>query len=165
MSVSTTLIDGPLKSMKRRIPNIPEVVSVNKVPETKSRDKIEMITKSYECLLPTQKWANPKCRQLTHEEIIKATNDFPLKYEDIVNMQQVTGLKEIKFSDIYDVSPKSSGSTSISDVSKIGRPKPRLRGTASDIAKTVRPKGKIVNFLEKFVAVCFKIDIFKPDHV
>jgi len=150
MILSTSLIDGPLKSIKRRIPNVPEVISVDKVPETKPRDKIEMVTKSYECLLPTQKWTNPKCRQLTHEEIIKATNDFPLKYKDIVNMQQLTGLEETKFSDIYDLSPNSSVSNIVPDISKIGRPKPRLRGTVSDISKTVRPKGKLVNFLEKF---------------
>ena len=128
--VPTSLITGPLESIKRRIPDIPEVVSVN--IETEPTNKIEIPQNQYECLLPEQRWTNSKCR-LTTTEIVEMSNDIKLDYNDVVNMQDVTGLDKIEFIDRYQV----SSSSDVTNTADTVRPKSRLRGTA-------------VNFLDKF---------------
>nr|WPV76516.1 hypothetical protein [Naviculales sp.] len=65
--VSTSLIKGPLQSIKRRVPDVPEVISVDLRAEP--TNKIEMPQGKYECLLPEQRLTNPKCR-LTTTEIV-----------------------------------------------------------------------------------------------
>jgi len=124
--VSTSLISGSFESIKRRIPDIPEVVSV--YIETEPTNKIGMAQKPYECLLAEQRFTNPKCT-VTTTEIVEIANNIELDYNHVVNMKDVTGLDTVEFTDIFQV-PKPI------------RPKPRfrLRGT----------KATNVNFLEKF---------------
>lgn len=122
--VSTSLIIGSFESIKQRIPDIPEVVSVNIA--IKSTNKVAMSHNQYECLLPEQKFINPKCI-VTTARIGEISDNIKLNYDDVVNMQVVTGLDTIEFTDRYQVP----------SLTKTVQTKPRLRGTS-------------VNFLDKF---------------
>jgi hypothetical protein len=79
-----------------------------------------------ECWLAEQALLNPSCK-VKATEIPSAIDlvSHDLKYSEVVNMQDVTGLNRVEFSDILDL---GQAEPSIS--------KPRT--------------GKIVNFLEKF---------------
>lgn len=123
--IPTTLISetGSTKNLKPRIADVPDVVVV------KSRNKIIMtkpVPANGECLLPDQRLFNPNCR-IKPTEIPNAIDlvSHDLEYTDVVNMQDVTGLDQVEFSDMLDV---GQAKPSI----------PRLR------------KGKTVNFLDKF---------------
>jgi hypothetical protein len=110
--------------IKPRIPDITDVVSVNLKP----RDKVMEEPKKPECWLADQVLANPNCR-IKPTQIPDAIIQSGLNYEDVVNMQDVTGLKDVKFSDVTEVGKK---------VASIPSPKPSPR------------PGKMVNFLDKF---------------
>lgn len=107
-------------TLKPRIPDVPDVVSVN------CRDKIALsnpVQEKGECWLPGQPLLNPNCR-LKGAEIPSIIDQVDLKYDDVVNMQDVTGLDRVAFSDI----------------SQLGQAEPSIP----------KPSGKTVNFLEKF---------------
>jgi hypothetical protein len=102
VTIPTSLIVGSIKFIGRRIPDVPDVVSVNIRPEMDY--KIEMPKNQYECLLPDQRLTNPKCRTESTEITIIPEN-IRLSYDNIVNMKDVTGLKGIEFVDKYEVNP------------------------------------------------------------
>jgi hypothetical protein len=116
---------GSAKNLEPRIPGSPEVVVVN----NRNRNKITMtnsVKPNRECWLPEQAVLNPNCK-------IKST-DIPnaidlvspdLEYKEVVNMQDVTGLERVDFSDVFD----------------LGQAEPSIPKS---------PKGKTVNFLDKF---------------
>jgi len=109
---------GSAENLKPRIADLPDVVVVN------SRNKIVMTNPGQEkgeCWLPDQALFNSDCK-VKPTEIPDAIDLVPhnLKYNDVVNMQDVTGLDRVDFSDILD----------------LGQAKSR--------------KGKMVNFLDKF---------------
>jgi len=128
--VPTTLISGAVESIKRRIPDVPEVVSVNF--EIEPTNRIEMSNKRYECLLPEHRLTDPTCR-MKNIEIAEISNNIGLDYNDVVNMYDVTGLDTVEFTDRYSFTDRSQVSSSTETV----QPKHRLRGTT-------------VNFLDKF---------------
>ena len=111
--------------LEPRIPGISEVVVVN------NRNKIimgEMVqeNQNQECWLPDQHLLNSNC-QVKSTEIPEAVNSVVpgLKYEETVNMQDVTGLDRVEFTDKFD----------------LGQTKPSISNSN---------KGKEVSFLEKF---------------
>jgi len=111
------------KRLERRIPALSEVVVVN------NRDKIIMrdsVKENHECWLPDQRLLNPKC-SVKPTEISDAIDSVlpDLRYEDTVNMQDVTGLDQVEFTDKFD----------------LGQTEPSI----------CKPRqGKQVNFLDKF---------------
>jgi hypothetical protein len=135
--IPTDIISTSVDSIMRRIPDQPDLVSIDL--ETLSRSKVTMpeFSMGYECSLPDQIMFNPKC-SLRPSEIadIAANADvyLPLNYDEVVNMQDVTKLTTVKFSDKFDISTSSKPTSSF-----------RLRGT-----KRFRNQSKTQNFSEKF---------------
>jgi hypothetical protein len=134
--IATDLISASFSSIRRRIPDQPDVVSVDL-----SHSKITMpeFSRSYECLLPDQNLFNSKCSLRPSQILDVAANadvEFPLTYDQVVNMQDVTKLTTVEFSDRFDISPNPKLTTNF-----------QLRGT-----KHFRNPGKskTVNFLKKF---------------
>ena len=89
------------EDLRPRIPNLDEIIVVN------NRDKITMGEpgqKNQECWLPSQPLLNPNCKIKT-TEIPDAIDSVlsNLKYEDTVNMQDVTGLDRVQFTDKFDL--------------------------------------------------------------
>ena len=112
--------------LKPRIPGITDVVIINN-----NRDKIilrDPVQENQECWLPDQRLLNPNCKIKPHE-IPDAIDSglLELRYEDTVNMQDVTGLPRQEFTDKFDL-----GQTE----------------TEPSICKP--GQGKTVNFLDKF---------------
>ena len=111
------------KGLKPRIPGISDVVVVN------NRDKIIMrdpVKENHECWLPDQRLLNPNCKVKPTEIPDAIDSVLPdLRYEDTVNMQDVTGLERQEFTDKFD----------------LGQTEPSI----------CKPRqGKEVNFLDKF---------------
>ena len=121
--IPTSSVDV-MKGLKPRIPAISDVVVVN------NRNKIIMcdpVKENQECWLPDQRLLNPKCKVKPTEIPDVIDSVLPdLKYEDIVNMKDVTGLYQQEFTDIFD----------------LGHTEPSI----CDLPR----QGKQVNFLEKF---------------
>ena len=114
---------GSVKNLKPRIADTPDVVVVN------SRNKIVMSNPAQEkreCWLPDQAFLNSNCN-VNPTEIPNAIDSVShdLKYDEVVNMKDVTGLKREDFSDVSD----------------LGLAKPNIPKSN---------KGKTVNFLDKF---------------
>lgn len=108
------------KGLKPRISDISDIVVVNNRDKVILRDPVQ---KNHECWLPDQRLLNPKCEVKPAAEIPDAINSIlpDLRYEDTVNMQDVTGLDREEFSDKFD------------------------------LGQTCKPRqGKEVNFLNKF---------------
>ena len=120
--LATSAIDIT-EGIKPRIPGISEVVVVN------NRDKMIMsnpMQENKECWLPDQRFSNPTCTVKPTQIPDTIDSVLPdLNYEDTVNMQDITGLDRVKFTDQCD-----------------------LGQTKSDICNL--RKGKEVNFLDKF---------------
>lgn len=112
-----------LGNLKPRIADLPDVVVIN------SRNQLVMTNptqKNFECYLPEQALFNSNCKIAPTE--IPAAIDLAshnLQYDEVVNMQDVTGLDRVDFSDVLDLGE-----------AKPSIPKPR--------------RGKRVNFLDKF---------------
>lgn len=111
------------EDVKPRIPGIYDVIVVN------NRDKITMtepVHKTPECWLPGQPLLNPNCR-VKPTEIPDGIDSVlrDLRYKDTVNMQDVTGLDRVEFTDKFD----------------LGQTKPSICNPQ---------KGKEVRFLDKF---------------
>ena len=102
-----------------------DVVVVN------NRNKMIMsdpVQKNQECWLADQRFLNPTCKVKPAEIPDAIDSVLPdLKYDKIVNMQDttITGLDRVEFTDKYD----------------LGQTKPSICNP---------PKGKEVNFLDKF---------------
>jgi len=108
------------KTLKPRIANSPEVVTLN------FRNKITMNNlgnQKVECWLPDQALFNSGCKSTDIPNVINAAS-HGLRYDEVVNMKDVTKLDRIDFSDLLD-----------------------LGNVQSSVPKS---SSKIVNFLEKF---------------
>lgn len=121
----TSFIDEifPISQIKPRIADLPDVVTVNYRNKVKAPS---IVQSKGECLLPEQAYFNPNC-QIKPTEIATAVNQAPpeLVYDEVVNMQDITGLDRVDFSDILD----------------LGQPEPTISKAS---------KSKTVNFLEMF---------------
>ena len=118
--VDETLLAGEIKP---RIADTGDVVIVNYGNRLKAPS---IVPEKPECWLPGQAFLNPTCK-IKPTEVPTAVDmvSHGLDYDKVVNMQDVTGLDRIDFSDIFD----------------LGQTKP-------SISKST--KGKMVNFLEMF---------------
>jgi hypothetical protein len=121
--IKTTLITGGVESIKRRIPDVLEVVSVD--VDFENQPKIR-----YECWVPEMRLQNPTCR-FSNEKIIKISNSIGLDYQNVVNMHDVTGLNTVEFLEKYSFNDRAQVPSSTEKL------KPRVRGIT-------------VNLLEKF---------------
>ena len=103
--IPTSPVD-PMKDLKPRIADLPDVVVVNR------RDKMIMSKgeqETQECLLADQRLFNPKCKGKPTEIPDAIDSVLPdLSYEDTVNMKDVTGLDHVEFTDKLDFG-KSEG--------------------------------------------------------
>lgn len=111
------------EDLKPRIADLPDVVVVN------SRNKVLLKSQQQgkkECWLPDQALFNPNC-QIKSTQIPEAIDlvSTDLKYDEVVNVQDVTALEHVKFTDVLD----------------LGKPEPSIPEPR---------KGKMVNFLDKF---------------
>jgi hypothetical protein len=111
------------QDLKPRMRGIYDAVVVN------NRDKVSMskpVQQNQECWLAGQPLLNPNC-QVKPTEIPDAIDSVlpNLSYEDTVNMQYLTGLDRVEFTDKFD----------------LGTPEPSI---------STPQKGKEVNFLDKF---------------
>ena len=123
--IPTTPVD--VKNLKPRIADISEVVVVNN-----RREKMimsEVVQENRECWLPDQKFLNPNCQMKSTEIPDTIDSVLPnLKYEETVNMRDVTGLDRVDFTDKLDLGHHNEPS----------------------ICKKLPRKGKEVRFLDKF---------------
>ena len=120
--IPTSLVDLT-KRLEPRIPGRSDVVVVN------NRDKIIMrdpVKENHECWLSEQRLLNPNCKVKPTEIPDAIDSVLPdLRYEDTVNMQDVTSLDRVEFTDKFD----------------LGQTEPSI----------CKPRqGKQVNFLDKF---------------
>ena len=114
--ILTSPIYETSSAIEPRIADLPDVVNY--------RNKISMANQEKgECWLSEQPLLNPGCK-VKATEIPSAVDlvSHDLKYSEVVNIQDVTGLDRVEFSDVFDLGQ--------------GISKPRT--------------GKSVNFLEKF---------------
>lgn len=123
LETSPIHIMGSIKNLNPRIPASNDVVVVN------FRNKIIMnnpVQENQECWLHDQAFLNPKC-SIKPTEIPSIIELVPsgLKYGEVVNMQDVTGLSRVKFTDIVE----------------LGQVEPSIIQSG---------KGKTVDFLDKF---------------
>ena len=100
-----------VESIKPRLPKSTDVVVVN----NKNRNKMIMSNQlpgTRECWLPDQALLNSNCKvKLKSTEIPNAIDLVSpnLKYEEVVNMRDVTSLDKVDFSDLLDLGePKKS---------------------------------------------------------
>jgi hypothetical protein len=124
--ILTSPIDPTIlaEKLKPRIPDNPDVVTVNFRNKMKMSPQISPEKK--ECWLADQALLNPSCN-IGATDIPNAIDlvSHDLKYNEVVNMQDVTGLERVEFSDILDLGQAKSS---------ISKPS----------------TGKTVNFLDKF---------------
>lgn len=124
---SSVDIKDSVKGVEPRIPDMFDVVVVN------NRDKIIMsnpVKENQECWLPDQAFLNSNCKTKPTEFSNAINSNLPdLQYDELVNMQDVTGLDRVEFSDTLDLGQTKGISTN----------------------PTLNPrKAKTVNFLDKF---------------
>jgi hypothetical protein len=133
--IPTDVIFTPVDSIRRRIPDQPDLISVDSEPVSLSKITMPEFSTGYECSLPDQIMYNPKCSLRPSEIGDMAKNaGVPLDYDEVVNMQDVTKLTTVEFSDKFEISPSPKPTTNF-----------RLQGT-----KRSKNQGKTLNFLEKF---------------
>jgi hypothetical protein len=96
------LISAPVDSIRRRIPDLADVGSLDLEPSSSTKITIPGFSESektpYESSLPDQIISNPKS-SLRPSEIaeISANADGILNYDEVVNMQDVTKLRKVQF--------------------------------------------------------------------
>lgn len=125
LDIATSAVDVT-KVLKPRIPGTTDVVVMNNVHKQNKIIMCDPAKENHECWLPDQRLFNPNCKvKLTEMPDVVDPVLSDLKYEDTVNMRDVTGLNQQTFTDIFD-----------------------LKQTEPSICKP--RQGKEVNFLEKF---------------
>ena len=111
------------KGLEPRIADMHDVIVVN------TRDKMLLskpVRENQECWLPDQRLLNPNCKVKPTEIPDAIDSVLPdLRYDETVNMQDVTGLDRVEFTHKFD----------------LGQNKPSMSDSR---------KGKEVNFLDKF---------------
>ena len=109
--IATKAVLEPLSRIQPRIMNRSEVVCIDLEP---SDEKLILSKRAipYECLLGDQQISNQKCTFETRIfQILKniksgdITIDIILNYDEIVNLEDVIGLKKYEFTDQYEVVP------------------------------------------------------------
>lgn len=93
-------INESVNNFEPRIPGIPDVIVLN------NRDKIVMtdhLQNNQKCWLPDQVLFNSNCKSNIDIDEIPDSVFLDLKYEDVVNMKDRTGLHQHEFSDKYDL--------------------------------------------------------------
>lgn len=108
--IATQAFRGPISSLKPRITNQVEVVSIDIQPNDYTLVK-NQLAQSYECSLPDQGISNPTCARhniiidiVNNAESVDRTLDKIIEYDHVVNMEDVTHL-DIKFADQFEVVP------------------------------------------------------------
>jgi len=133
--IPTSVIFTSVASIRRRIPDRTDLVSIDLEPLSRSKITVPEFPMGYECSLPDQMMFNPKCT-LRPIEIgdIAADGDvyLPFNYDEVVNMRDVTKLPTAKFSDKFDLPTNSEPTTHFS-----------LRGTKNS-------RNQTQNFLKKY---------------
>jgi len=107
--IATQAFRGPISSLKPRISNQVEVVSIDIQPNDYTLVK-NQLAPSYECSLPDQRIGNPTCVRhntiidiINNDESVDVTLDKIIEYDQVVNMEDVTGLSgDIKFADQFE---------------------------------------------------------------
>lgn len=110
--IATQAFHSPISSLKPRINNQVEVVSID-IPSNDYTLVKNQLTPSYECSLPDQRIANPTCARhniiidiVNNAESVDVTLDKIIEYDQVVNMEDVTGLGgDIKFADQFEIVP------------------------------------------------------------
>lgn len=126
-SIPVTPIDlqGSIDNLKTRISGVNDVVVVNFRNKITMSDKVNL---NKECWLADQALLNSKCRIDPTDVIDLVPSD--LNYDDVVNMQDVTGLDRVDFSDRFDIG--------------------EVKSSIIDPSPSDYSNGKMVNFLDKF---------------
>jgi hypothetical protein len=133
--IPTSVISTSIESITRRIPDQPDIISIDLEPVSRSKIIMPEFSKRYECSLTEQIINNPKCSVRPSEiSDIDANAGLFLDYNKVVNMGDVTQLTDTKFTDHFEVSPIPEPTNNF-----------RLRGT-----HRFKNPGKTVKFLEKF---------------
>lgn len=122
--------------IKPRIPNSPDVIIVNNRNRNRELIMTNPVQKRVECWLPDQTFLNSNCK-IKSTEIPNIINSVSsnLEYDKIVNMQDVTGLDRVIFTDKFDLGQINTDKLNLSQT-KLGISNLR--------------KGKMVNLLNKF---------------
>lgn len=110
--IATQAYRGPISSLKPRISNQVEVVSIDVQPNDYTIVK-NQLAPSYECSLPDQRIGNPKCARhniiidiVNNDESVDVILDKIIDYDQVVNMEDITGLRgDIKFADQFETVP------------------------------------------------------------
>jgi len=144
--IATQAFRGPISSLKSRINNQVEVVSIDIQPNDHTLVK-NPLAPSYECSLPDQRIGNPNCAH--HNIIIEIINndesanmilDKIIEYDQVVNMEDVTGLRgDIKFADPFETVPLEKPGPIKSEHSRPNLRK-KLRRTANLLDKYKDPE-------------------------
>ena len=137
-------------SIRRRIPDHPDLVTVDLEPGSRRKIPLPNFSKRYECSLPDQIIYNPACSFCPSEiadidGTADVVVDVPFSYDDIVNLQDVTGLETADFNYKFKVIPNVEPITNNNPELPITNTNTGLRGT-----KRFNNEGKTVDFLEKF---------------
>lgn len=110
--IATQAFRGPISSLRPRISNQVEVVTLDIQSNDYTVVKNE-VAPSYECALPDQRIGNPTCTRhniiidiINNNESVDVTLDKIIEYDSVVNMEDVTGLSgDIQFADQFETVP------------------------------------------------------------
>jgi len=147
--IPTSPVDDtiPVSKLQPRIKDLPDVVTIN------ARNKIHMTNpnparENVECWMPDQRMFNKNCK-------LKSTdipNAIDLAYDDVVNMKDVTSLKDledVRFTDILDLGKPVSKDVTVTGTESLGQcPCPPVKSTMKSMKSKM--KSKAVNFLKIF---------------
>jgi hypothetical protein len=93
--IPTEIISTPISLIGRRIPDQPDLISVDLKSVSGTKIIVSESSTSYECSLPDQRLFNSKCSLGPSESFDVILNDIVdllLNYDQVVNMQDVTKL-------------------------------------------------------------------------
>lgn len=132
MVIATEAVKGPMSLITRRIKDQSELVYVDLEPKPNSLVRVE-VTEPYHCSLPEQRIGNPICaRENKIIDIIKNYEsdgvilDKLIDYDEVVNMEIVTGLPNHDFSDQFELVP-------LEKPAPIKKPKPKIRSRTANL--------------------------------
>ncbi len=148
IAIETTLIDASVKAISPRIQNQVEVISVNLGTQSINNMEMERMVKNQlskdqlkkypECLLQEHNQFNPNCQlHLKPSQILEVLGlnydiknieglENELVYDNIINMNDISGVDKVDFSDRLQVPP------------------------STEVTIKSKTKAKSVNFLDKF---------------
>jgi hypothetical protein len=121
-----------LRKLEPRVATVPEVVILNRskgIVMTTEAHKNGSKTDQQACSWGLQELTNPKCRKMKRGQAID------LDYDDVVNMQDITGLPREQFTDSLDLGPT--------------KPKEFVRKDPPQ-SKKMKMRAKQKNFLQEY---------------